>query len=132
MGKEDYVSIEVAKLLKGKGYPQEYNVGTLCRLQNKANKYYEKTREITQSDIDNAWCIFNEVYPTLYEAQKWLREKHNIHLDVRCVGYSRPLRRADYRCEVFAVDNREYSESKIYHRYEDSLNEGILKALEMI
>ena len=77
---ENYVSKELGKLLKEKGYPQEYNVGTVCRLQNKANSLYEKTREIKQSDIDNAWCVFNEIYPILYDAQKWFREKHILHV----------------------------------------------------
>lgn len=165
MGKENYVSIEVAKLLKEKGYdwvsdsmyrnnyrlkddikdkyPGLSDDGYLDLLKKNGGEleedevygYYEDPVIITCKNDKLYFDLYPGMIcarPSLYEAQKWLREKHNIHLDVRCVGYSRPLRRADYRCEVFAVDNREYSESKIYHRYEDSLNEGILKAVEMI
>ena len=54
MEKEDYVSLEVAKMLKEKEYPQEYDVGVVCRLQNKVNHDYENTRAITDSDLENA------------------------------------------------------------------------------
>ena len=128
----DYVSIEVAKLLKEKGFSQEYNVGTICRLQNTLNPFYENTREIRQGDLDNACCIFNEIYPSLYEAQKWLRQKHNIPLDVRCTAYCKPLNRCDYLCEIFSLSDGKYSDTNIYHKYDDCLNEGILKALKMI
>lgn len=141
MNKEDYVSIEVAKLLKEKGYPQEYNVGTLCRMQNKANPYYEKTRAITQSDIDNAFCIFNEVYPTLYEAQKWLRNNHQIHISVgMCSDYSTNADGeicAEWTFWSFGIyyttslhHLHDYEEE--YDTYEEALNVGILEALKQI
>lgn len=59
MENEDYVSSKLAKLLEKKGYPQEYKVGTICRLNNAAIPYYENTRKITQDDIENYWCVFN-------------------------------------------------------------------------
>lgn len=138
MTKDDYVSLEVAKKLKEKGYPQEYNVGTICRLQNKANPYYEKTREITESDINNAWCVFNEVYPTLYEAQKWLRKKHNVYVN------SLPSE------SVFGIKNKftftidkldskgewecgwEQEHDNFYTNYEEAFNSGILESLNYI
>lgn len=131
MNKEDYVSLEVAKLLKEKGYPQEYNVGTICRLQNKANPYYKKTREITQSDIDNAWCVFNEIYPTLYEAQKWLRVKKCIVVEpTYCYG--------DYfmyeiitipKHDIIGLNERIPTK---FSNYVQCLNAGILEALKLI
>lgn len=142
MNKEDYVSLEMAKMLKEKGYPQEYNVGTLCRIQNKANLYYENTRIITQGDLENAWCIFNEVYPTLYDAAKWLRNKHKLHIDVGMCG--------DYATDADGnkVDEWDFWTFDIYYTenfshhifdcfgqydtYEEALNEGILEALKLI
>ena len=134
MEKEDYVSLEVAKLLKEKGYPQEYNVGTLCRLQNKANQYYEKTRAIAQSDIDNAWCVFNETYPTLYETQKWIRTNHNIHIEIgNCgSGYYWSLNKANSGRFVCDYLWNGLNDGGCWDTYEEALNAGILEALKMI
>lgn len=97
MNNEDYVSLEVARLLKEKSYPDPKGFA-----------------------------------PTLYEAQKWLREKHNIHIDVRCTAYCKPLNRCDYMCEVFALSDHIFCDTKVSHKYEEALNEGILKALQII
>lgn len=133
MNKEDYVSLEVANLLQEKGYPQEYNVGKICRLQNKANSLYEKTREITQSDIDNAWCIFNEVYPTLYEAAKWLRDKHKVYVS------SLPTKECGKTIWYHQITKDVFSDGiygtvsdEDFTSYEEALNEGILEALKLI
>lgn len=72
------VTFELAKLLKEKGFEQNHEVGIICRIQNTVNKNYEKTRAIKQSDLDNLWSVFNEVYPTIAEVLMWLYEKHKI------------------------------------------------------
>lgn len=66
---EDYVSFETAKLLKEKGF-DEY-----CG-------YYSSDGEYC------GYCVYNhrgEDYisaPTLQMAKKWLREVHNIHINI--------------------------------------------------
>lgn len=104
MNKEDYVSLEVAKLLYQKGFKINcnylWNAGTLC--------------------------------PTLYEASKWLRENHNIHIDVKCSAYCKPLNRCDYICEIFALSSHQFIDTGIYHKYEEALNAGILEAFKLI
>lgn len=131
----------MAKLLKEKGYPQEYNVGILCRLQNKANPYYENTRAITQGDLENAWCHFNEVYPTLYEAAKWLRNEHQIHISVgMCSDYSTDANGEICDEWTFWAFSTYYTTSLHhihdcfgeYDTYEEALNAGILEALKLI
>lgn len=135
MNKEDYVSLEVAKLLKEKGYPQEYNVGVLCRLQNKANPYYENIRTITQADLENTWCIFNEVYPTLYEAQKWLREQNNIYITVfpHCF-HKYGIVEYEYRISTYfdLLDKQgKCRKSELYYlKYEQCLDDAILDSLK--
>lgn len=78
------VSFNIAKLLKEKGYIQLYEVGKICRIQNVANLYYEETRLIKESDIENSWTIFNEIYPTIAEVVMWLYEKHGFWIEVQC------------------------------------------------
>ena len=74
---EDYVSFEVAKLLKEKGFDEE------CRA------YYVKSKEcgIELFPSDRSHNYNDDVYPhtsapTLQMAMKWLREKHNLSITV--------------------------------------------------
>ena len=122
INEEDYVNFEVAKKLREKGFRE-----LCCR-------FYRKGGSCDGSPwrFDYNKDLGRYSRPTLYEAQKWLREKHNIHLDVRCTAYSKKLERVDYQCEIYKMDSFKYSETKIYHKYEEALNEGILKALKLI
>lgn len=130
MNKEDYVSLEVAKMLKEKGF-NEY-CGAYYHL-NWEDMTEEECFEVAPNyDFRNKDNGYRVGAPTLYEAQKWLRQKHNIHLDVRCICYCKPLNRYDYSCEIFSFSNREYSDTQIYHKYEEALNAGILEALKLI
>lgn len=128
MDKSDYVSLEAAKLLKEKGYPQDCEVGTICRLQNEANRLYENTRAVTQSDLDNAWCVFNEVYPSLYEAQKWLIYERGWFVDVSkgTDGWHTIIypTEPNASCAIILHQN--------YDTYEQALSEGITNILKSI
>jgi hypothetical protein len=76
------VSFQLAKLLKEKGFEQTLEVGVICRIQNKINKDYEKTRPLRESDLTNEWSILNEIYPTIVEVVMWLYEKYGIWIEV--------------------------------------------------
>ena len=77
MIKEDYVSLEIAKLLKDKGFlkgvdlrmTQNLSFYDNIGLSYNINKYYDS---LIQDKIDFV------VAPTLQMAMKWLREVHNI------------------------------------------------------
>lgn len=72
---EDYVSFEVAKLLKEKGF-DEY-----CGYYSSDGEYW-------------GYCVYNHKgkdyisAPTLQMARKWLREKHHLHIEVRITNHS--------------------------------------------
>lgn len=123
MNKEDYVSLEVAKLLKEKGY----NIP--CKSSRKKNGeliFYD----IEQS-IDNMLSIGDECYeylcPTLYEAQKWLRVENKILV----VPYY--LSNLRYTFHITNIDTEiAYNVYGEYNSYEEALNAGILEALKLI
>ena len=69
------LSPEISKLLKEKGFEQIFEVGVICRIQNKISKNYEETRPLRNSDLTNEWSILNEIYPTIAEVVMWLYEK---------------------------------------------------------
>lgn len=138
MNKEDYVSLEVAKLLKEK----EFDYATLY--------YYEKNGKLGMMNLDaqsqmRKHGYMNDIYPrpTLYEAAKWLREKHLLYIDVEAYYTYYEVDENDYRdqersweysiWEDTTYDVYEKAESKgCYDTYEEALNAGILEALKLI
>lgn len=85
---EDYVSFEVAKLLKEKGFPQEYDIyHSLVYNEEDYEDEYEVQRMMLETKLVKAGTLSS--YPigvpepkcyccTLQMAMKWLREIHNI------------------------------------------------------
>lgn len=72
---EDYVSCNIAKLLKEKGFDE-----------NCAALYHLRTGEISQQGVgyvfnNSQWENFVSA-PTLQMTMKWLREVHNIAINV--------------------------------------------------
>ena len=81
MVKEDYVSFEIAKLLKEKGFD------TLCTVwyAEYTSQYNNDTYNVIQYDDHNRFekgYKFLFYVPTLQMAMKWLREVHNINISV--------------------------------------------------
>lgn len=125
---EDYVSFEVAKLLKEKGFDERcfsfyWSDGSLD-----ANSHDKKTnlRNSTSS---------NPVAPTLQMAMKWLRENFNINP----VPYALSL---GWAFDIFDLSNRDItgckkifsmdlpSKSECYNSYEEACEAAIRYTLE--
>ena len=74
---EDYVSFETAKLLKEKGFDDEY---TNAFYDKAGNLYFidllSDLSEHTDNDTDIAAS-------TLHVVMKWLREVHNLHITIK-------------------------------------------------
>lgn len=124
MEKEDYVSLEVAKMLKEKGFDipclsQYTRSGSIWNCQEPEN--------FNESE----YCYSR---PTLYEAQKWLRRKHNIHIKIdNCA--------CGYEWFLYKANNGTYISDSVWSgpnsggcwdTYEEALNAGILEALKLI
>lgn len=79
MNKEDYVSLEVAKILKEKGYDEP-----CCKMYNEKEEGYEYAcYMMTKQGFRNYdLCEYEVSIPTLYEAAKWLRNEHDINVAV--------------------------------------------------
>ena len=76
---EDYVSFEIAKLLKDKGFDESTSMvymsyGDLCKLNR-----YDSIRNSNYNDITKNY--FEYTAPTLQMVLKWLREVHNISIE---------------------------------------------------
>lgn len=92
---EDYVSFEVAKLLKEKGFPQEYDVyHSMVYNEEDYQDEYEVQRMILETRFVKAGTLSSypigvpdpKCYcPTLQMAMKWLREVHNIFIAINMI-----------------------------------------------
>ena len=89
---EDYVSFEIAKLLKEKGFPQDYNdYHALVYNEEDYEDEYEVQRMVLKTRIVKAGTLSS--YPigvpepkcyccTLQMAMKWLREVYNLQIQI--------------------------------------------------
>ena len=116
--KEDYVSFEIAKLLKEKGFPQDT---FRCHYIIDGNIHYKK--------FENR-CGFGDydiIAPTLAMAMKWLREVHNIDIFPWKIG------KGIYSCAIFnSITGQDLSSNKDFpsERYEETVEEAIRYCLE--
>ena len=110
MIREDYISFETAKLLKEKGFDEP----TLWFYVGDGTKY------TAHKTIGNDWWR----RPTLQMAMKWLREVHNIALNVcYLVGmWSYSVYRTDVSSSGF--------NSEDFDTYEEACEAGIKFCLE--
>lgn len=76
MNKEDFVSFKCAKRLKALGFDCDVNA-----YYNRYNgMFYEYWSAKNANSFDNTYSA-----PTLAQVCKWLREKHNIHIQIESV-----------------------------------------------
>lgn len=147
MDKEDYVSLDVAKLLKEKGFDEftDSFYGDIRGLQKGSNLLYNTINKITifvddKLKVKKENCI---AAPTLYEAQKWIRNNHFLYIEVTAYYNSYEVYENDYRDQEMVweysiwkdttYDVYEKMESKgCYDTYEEALDAGILEALKLI
>lgn len=107
---EQLISFETAKLAKEKGFKR------LCDFS------YDEDGMI----IGNCEQAYNFVAPTQSLLQKWLREKHKIHIELQCdSNYYKYFILIYYKTNcVFSLDD-----SLIY---EEALEIGLQEALKLI
>ena len=128
---EDYVSFEIAKILKEKGFDI-----TLCNTCYKYNGKFCNNRK-SMSGVDNMICY---PAPTLQMARKWLREKHKLFIDITAamedyiedgvVKYKDPY----YTWEVFSLEIGETlyfgGTPNVKESYEEACESAIKYCLE--
>lgn len=116
---EDYVSFEIAKLLKEKGFNEPCYA---CYL-NKELSHYDYT--FTNFElVDIAISA-----PTLQMAMKWLREVHNIAINI---GWGEVFEdEFQWRCIILnQKDGRILRHSEYSNTYEQAANTAIRYCLE--
>ena len=119
---EDYVSFEIAKLLKEKGFNER------CLKQYYINgNLSDVTIEAKYNTIDSQVSA-----PTLQMAMKWLREVHNIFIVIEPHMYDYiNEKNSSYVASVWQGDNYyENITSKDYPTYEEAVDSLLKYCLE--
>ena len=129
MIKEDYVSFEVAKLLKEKGFPQieensSYYVTEMVYSINADKKgvHHLTHRYPAMYDINNYICA-----PTLQMAMKWLRKKQKINIEIHYNRYGENYRYLIIYKPVVLDDIRSLG---VYFHYEEAAEAAIQYCLK--
>ena len=129
MIEEDYVSFEIAKLLKEKGFDI-----TLCNTCYKYNGKFCNNRK-SMSGVDNMICY---PAPTLQMAMKWIREQGfyiNVDIDVDYNEDERGTKwyhKPAWDWAVFRIDERKQmsDDGALYATYEQAAEVAIKWCLE--
>ena len=118
MIQEDYCSFELSKLLKEKGFDGEC-VGCYWDSKKTFDVNYEP---LSYSDGD----LRDEVIlaPTHQMAMKWLRERHNLHIEVIYNPYYKEYK----ACMCRAIGDYNYTE--FYSTYEQAVEAALKYSLE--
>lgn len=125
---EDYVSFEIAKLLKEKGFVGEREIGCRCGFYEQ-NKEYPNQINLVYDDLNNSELECNECLRfTLQMAMKWLREVHNIFIQVEL--YSKYN---DYCFELFQNTHRLIlKQHETYNSYEEAVEAALEYTLKKL
>lgn len=123
MNSKFLVPFETAQLLKEKGYPQENDSFQECDLYYYDDGELEAGIAIDTEELDD--CFYA---PTYHEVLDWLKEKYNF---IVCVRFSVMEYWSWIIVQLRVKRPIIYCKGKRSTR-EEALNEGILKALEMI
>lgn len=118
---EDYVTHDVALLLKEIGFNEN------CKYE------YSKSGNVWSSEFEQNYNLSKDSCsrPTLFEAQRYLREKHHVFLTIIVYepfffsyGYSDEIM---YRYKIY-----QYKKGVGCKSFEKALNEGIRESCKLI
>jgi hypothetical protein len=121
MTEEYYISIETAKLAKKKGFNEKTHYGW-------SNRYFLLSVEDVYNWNDDK---SNYSVPSQANLARWLREKHKLSVEAfYSYGGLFSLCISNMRYDDARMDKWEDMGS--YHTYEEAMEAGLQKALELI
>jgi hypothetical protein len=140
--KEELISFETAKLAKEKGFQElcyyYYKNGKLIEpsLENGSSTDIEFEVELTELLENRNYKYYNTIsVPTQSLLQKWLREEHNIHIDLTTDLYD-DLETMCFRgfaiLKMKKFKNPLYESYDVFKTYEQALEKGLQEALKLI
>ena len=137
---EDYVSFETAKLLKEKGFPQEYDTfHSMVYNEEDYEDEYEVQRMALETKLVKAGTLSSypagvpepKCYcPTLQMAMKWLREEYNIVIEVKIYGKINDKNNLFFYADIYVRGHRMIVDSLITSDYRVICNWAVKFSLD--
>jgi hypothetical protein len=136
--KDELVSSNTAKLAKEKGF---YIEGSqILRTINGGTCWFAITKEQTIDVIKDKYFSDSNLYLSVTQSllQRWLREKHKIHIEIQPQLASKSKSKERYPDDM--IPNGEYmcfvdfekGNSNVYKSYEEALEVGLQEGLKLI
>lgn len=128
---KDYASLELSTTL----YERQINFATdYCRL-SVSNEMLEKGKLLRFSEAHHLALLHLIPAPTLYEVQKWLRDTHKIHIEINITDKDNKSEQIFWNFRLYCY-NEDIKNMPVffgnYNSYEEALDNGIRKAIEII
>jgi hypothetical protein len=123
---DQLISFETAKLAKEKGFNQNpYKT---------ANAYGPEFTNGSSIKLRSSsyFITITAVAPTQSLLQKWLREKHDIHIIVKVFWDSKTNNRT-YAADIYKIGDKPIMRKrKVELTYEEALEQGLQEALKLV
>ena len=131
---DELVGFEVARLAKEVGFNEScyaYYIDNVNRVVNRISNFELTSHKINEKILVDNKSIFLTHYlaPTQSLLHKWLRENHNIHIQIE--WWNDDTWSAKLVGNMFSEIPESY-EAENYKSYEEALEIALLKALEYI
>ena len=125
--KEELVSFETAKLLKEKGFDEVWCNHIYCIGYNTIPEDNELLECDWRNNVKGQFHL--ALAPTQSLAQKWLREKHSIHVELyrNASGWGWILTTTNTGSTLLEINNDIF-----FDTYEEALEEGLKESLNLI
>ena len=133
---EQLVGFETAKLAKEKGFKPEHP-STDYVLGYKTNDEEDLVWRKAEFQEEDCTCEGNFLAPTQSLLQKWIREKHNLHIDIGWTplnnGENIPFKTIKWWYMVSSIGTPSIDDNnKSFDTYEEAIEEGLFNALKLI
>lgn len=136
----DFCNYELSKVLKAAGFDEPCEAFYLPPMKNRPEPFFSGR---VKHSIKNETHAFHLSAPSLYHAQKWLREKKRIAINVIAHDTSDKYREGKYHWEEVYLPNFSeeghqwadwfiYGKHPLFDTYEEALSDGLSQMLELI
>jgi len=126
---DQLVIFDTAKLAKEKGFD------IISRFGHEASLYNKDGKHTYYSNYGFQYSGLSEGYipaPTQSLLQRWLREKHDIHIIVKVFWDSKTNNRT-YAADIYKIGDKPIMRKrKVESTYEEALEQGLIEALKLI
>lgn len=128
--KEQLITLKTAKLAKEKGF-KEYCRRIYVLSEQKQNDKIGKIHYRTETYFSNSNYTNEEFVsaPTQSLLQKWLREKHEIYVNIKAFNSNESIM---FFCDYYDFKNLTIEAVTHQNNYEEALEKGLQEALKLI